>query len=95
MAFYVYIIKCFDDTYYTGFTVNISKRFSEHQNCKYPKSYTASRLPVELVYFTNFSSMEEALSREQQLKKWSVAKKEALINGKYNLLPNLAKKKFD
>ena len=94
MKYYVYILLCSDNTYYTGVTNNLSRRIKEHQNSKFPNSYISKRLPIKLVYFSEFTNITIAIEKEKQLKKWSKAKKEALINGKYENLPNLAKKKF-
>jgi len=93
-VYYVYILKCADDTYYTGFTSNLENRIEEHQQGKHQSSYTFNRKPIELVFYREFSNVEMAIETEKQLKKWSKAKKEALINGEYEKLPNLAKKKF-
>ncbi|HEA28417.1 MAG TPA: GIY-YIG nuclease family protein [Leeuwenhoekiella sp.] len=92
--FYVYILLCADQTYYTGITSNLTERIIEHRNKKYSNSYTSSRLPVELVFYCEFTDPEFAIAKEKQIKKWSKIKKEALIDGKYDELPNLAKKKF-
>ena len=59
-----------------------------------PESYTYKRRPVELVFYVEFTNIGFAIDKEKQIKKWSRAKKEALINGDYDELPNLAKKKF-
>jgi len=91
---YVYILKCADNTYYTGVTTNLPKRMFEHTTAKYPESYTAKRLPVELVFYTDFTDIFIAISKEKQIKNWSRAKKEALIAGKFDDLPNLSKKEF-
>ncbi|WP_029035313.1 GIY-YIG nuclease family protein [Salinimicrobium terrae] len=91
---YVYILKCTDDTYYTGITSNLQKRLVEHQSAKYPESYTAKRLPVELVFYAEFTDINIAILQEKQIKSWSRAKKEAAIEGRFEDLPNLAKKKF-
>ena len=93
-SYYVYILKCSDDTYYTGVTSNINKRYAQHQSGYYKDSYTSKRLPVELVFYAEFSMPGIAIEREKQIKKWSKAKKEALINNEFENLPNLAKKKF-
>ncbi len=93
-ALFVYILKCSDLTYYTGVTNNIERRLKEHQSGSSETSYTAQRLPVSLAYFTEISGELQAISKEKQIKKWSKAKKEALINGEFSSLPNLAKKKF-
>jgi predicted GIY-YIG superfamily endonuclease len=87
---WVYILKCADGSYYTGKTQNIEKRIAEHQNGVF-KGYTFDRRPVILVYSQEFSSYLEAIQAERQIKGWSRAKKEALINGDFNLLHELAK----
>jgi putative endonuclease len=92
--YYVYILKCSDNTYYTGFTSSLEKRFFEHQEGKYIESYTYKRRPLELVFYTEFTEAGFAIDIEKQIKKWSKAKKEALIQNEYEKLPNLAKKKF-
>ena len=92
--FYVYILECADNTFYTGITSDLEKRFVSHQNGKYPNSYTSVRRPVELVFFAEFTEASQAIETEKQIKKWSRAKKKALISGQFESLPNLAKKKF-
>lgn len=92
-GFYVYILKCKDESFYVGRTNDIDKRISEHsvgQGC----FYTAQRLPIELVFMQAVSSKQEAYVLEMQIKKWSRAKKQALIAGDWEQLTLLAKKKF-
>lgn len=91
---FVYILLCFDNSYYTGVTNDIFKRFEEHQKGYDSKSYTFNRRPIQLVFYTSFNSIEIAIEKEKQIKKWSKAKKVALINGNFEDLPNLSKKKF-
>ena len=91
---FVYILLCSDKTYYTGVTEDVFRRFNEHQDGKYFGSYTYNRRPVVLVYYVIFTDIKEAILFEKKIKKWSKAKKEALINGQYEDLPNLTKKKF-
>ncbi len=91
---FVYILKCSDKTYYTGVTSNLSKRIFQHQSGFYPGSYTYFRRPIELVFYCEFTDINLAIEKEKQIKKWSKAKKEALINDHFDALPNLAKKKF-
>ena len=93
-VYFVYILKCNDGTYYTGVTNNVERRFLEHKSGEDSNSYTYKRRPVELVFFSEISNIEYAIEKEKQIKKWSKNKKEALINGDFELLPNLAKKKF-
>ncbi len=93
--YYVYILKCIDDSYYTGVTNDIERRLIEHQEGKNKSSYTYNKRPVELVFYASFSNIEMAIEVEKQIKKWSRAKKQALIEGRFDDLVNLAKKKFD
>ena len=92
---YVYILKCSDNTYYTGVTSNLTQRIKEHTSGKHINSYTYSRRPLKLVYYTEFTDINLAILKEKQIKKWSRAKKEALINNETENLPNLSKKQFD
>ncbi|MGH8457214.1 MAG: GIY-YIG nuclease family protein [Stenotrophobium sp.] len=80
MSFWVYILKCSDESYYTGHTDNLEKRLGEHQQ-GLVKSYTSTRLSVELMFSKECSTREEALTAEQQIKGWSRKKKEALMRG--------------
>ena len=58
---YTYIVKCSDGSLYTGWTNNLEKRIQAHNEGKVPNIQT--RLPVELVYFEEFETKEEAMSR--------------------------------
>ena len=87
---YVYILKCADKSYYTGFTNNIERRIEEHNLGLNIYSYTFSKRPIELIWYNKFSSEFEAIEWEKKIKGWSRKKKEALINGNLELLPILA-----
>ena len=91
--FYLYILRCKDNSYYIGHTDNLDKRIAEHKAKKYA-GYTASRLPIELVYAETFSMRTEAMEAEYKIKKWSRNKKEALIKLNWDKIKELAKKKF-
>ncbi|MBP2831550.1 GIY-YIG nuclease family protein [Aquimarina sp. U1-2] len=91
---YVYILKCADTSYYTGVTSNLNKRLTQHKSGFYRDCFTYRRRPVELVFYAEFTSISMAIDTEKQIKKWSRAKKQALIDGDYDKLPNLAKKNF-
>ena len=96
MKFYfVYILKCSDNSYYVGITSNLDRRVTEHNTGKYSEAYTFSRRPVELVWCQEFLESNQAISCEKKIKKWSRAKKEAIINGEWDLLPILAECKND
>lgn len=77
---WVYILKCVDDTYYTGSTKDLDKRINEHQ-LGIGANYTKDRLPIKLVYCQEYKRIDEAFRREKQIQNWSRKKKEALING--------------
>jgi len=91
--YYVYILHCADDSYYVGVTNNFERRFEEHSTIAHERSYTASRLPVELVYLETHLYINYAIRREKNLKTWSHAKKTALIKGDMQQLRALSKKK--
>lgn len=86
---FVYILLCGDGCYYVGHTQNVSQRLQTHNSGNGP-GYTASRLPVRLVYQETLATLEEAVRRERQLKGWSRAKKQALIQGDLKRLSELA-----
>ena len=91
--FFIYILKCSDDSYYTGHTDNIEKRISEHRFGKYD-CYTAKRLPVKLVFAQTFTTRDEAFAAERKIKNWSRKKKESLIEKNWKKLSLYSKKKF-
>jgi len=90
---FMYILTCADGSYYTGSTKDLERRLWEHQNLL-GANYTRKRLPVKLVYFEEFSRIDDAFYREKQVQGWSRKKKEALISGDTDVLPKLAKKIF-
>ncbi len=90
--FYVYILKCNDDSYYTGHTDDIEKRLAEHIHGQMP-SYTTTRLPIHLVFSQEFMRREEAIAAERQIQGWSRKKKEALIAGNWKMLVHLSNNK--
>lgn len=75
---YTYIVECADGTLYTGWTNDIEKRLAAHNEGRGAK-YTRSRTPVKLVHLEEFSTKEEAMSREWEIKRYSTKKKRALI----------------
>lgn len=75
---YTYILKCKDDSLYTGWTNDLKKRITSHNAGKGAK-YTKARRPVELVYYEEFQTREEAMKREYAIKQMSRKEKEALI----------------
>lgn len=77
--YYVYILKCKDNTLYTGYTVDLDKRIQNH-NKGIGAKYTRGRIPVELVYYETYNNKSEALKREYSIKQLSKDKKLKLIN---------------
>lgn len=76
---YVYILKCSDNTLYTGWTTSLEKRLKAHNSGKGAK-YTKPRLPVKIVYFEEFEDKKEAMKREYAIKQLSREEKLNLIN---------------
>ena len=75
---YVYILRCSDNSLYTGWTNNLEERVKAHNNGKASKC-TRARLPVTLVYSEICESKSDAVRRECEIKKMSKAEKERLI----------------
>lgn len=81
--YYVYILRCSDNTLYTGYTVDLVNRLSKH-NLGLASKYTRVRLPVEMVYFEELESKSLAMKREIQIKKFKKPEKENLIKENLN-----------
>ena len=90
MAAWVYILKCRDGSYYTGCTTSLEQRIGQHKAGTF-SGYTSMRLPVEVVWCAEFQDIHDAISYERRLKRWTRAKKEAVINGEWDRLPILAR----
>ncbi|MDZ7715052.1 MAG: GIY-YIG nuclease family protein [Balneolaceae bacterium] len=89
---WIYILECSDGTYYTGCTSDLEKRISQHKEGLYD-GYTSKRLPVKLIWNTEFRNISNAIDAERQVKGWSRSKKEALMKGDFDLLQELAQSK--
>ena len=89
MKGYMYILECADGSYYTGSTNNLNLRIQQHQN-GLGANHTKRRLPIKLIYYEEYQRVDSAFYREKQVQGWSRKKKEALINGNPELLPELA-----
>ncbi len=76
---HIYIVQCADGTLYTGYASDVDRRVAAH-NAGRGAKYTASRLPVSLVYSESFDTKSDALKREHQLKQLPRAGKEKLIS---------------
>jgi putative endonuclease len=83
MNWRVYIIRCRDNSLYTGISNNVVRRFSEHTDqAKRCAKYLRGKGPLKLVFHADAGSMIEALKLERRIKKMSKAKKEELVAGK-------------
>lgn len=83
------MLRCADRRYYTGHTDDLERRIAEHQSGAF-KGYTHDRRPVELIWTQDFQTREQAKEAEMRIKKWSRAKKEALIDGDWEALGRAA-----
>lgn len=95
MSFWVYVIRCADDSYYTGHTDNLDNRLAQHHLGLVKSCYTYRRRPLVCVFTQDFTSRNEAISSEQQIKGWSRQKKEAMISGNWTEVSRLAMSSFD
>jgi putative endonuclease len=77
---YVYVLRCSDGSFYTGYTTDVKRRVREHDAGDGAK-YTRGRTPVELVHVERFDCKSAAMSREYEIKQLSRAEKEALVEG--------------
>jgi putative endonuclease len=80
MPYFVYILKCSDDTLYTGITTDIKRRVEEHNNSDKGAKYTKVRRPVTLVYSEELENRSVASKREYEIKQLKRQEKLKLIN---------------
>src|SRR5687768_9475275 len=92
MSFWTYILRCADNSYYTGHTEDLDLRIAQHHDGTFG-GYTHDKRPVELVWSDEFPTRIEALEAERKIKGWSRAKKEALIRGDWEAVQRLAKRR--
>jgi len=82
---FLYILKCKDNTLYTGITTDLERRLNEHNTKKTGAKYTSIRRPVRIVFSKKFKDRSEASKEEARIKKLSREEKNILINSKQNL----------
>jgi putative endonuclease len=90
MKGYMYILQCADGSYYTGSTIDLGRRLSEHDNLL-GANYTKKKHPVALVYYEEYSRIDQAFYREKQIQGWSHDKKKALIESNHKKLSLLSR----
>jgi putative endonuclease len=88
---HAYILRCSDGSYYVGSTWDLELRLWQHNNDG-GAAYTRRRQPVVLVWNAEFDSIIEAFAFEKRVQGWSRAKREALIRGEYDALPELSRR---
>ena len=88
--FYTYILQCSNGNYYIRHAHDLTNRIQDHNTGK-GALFTSARRPVRLVYSEDHTSKLAAIEREIQIKKWSRAKKKALIEGSKDCLRELSK----
>jgi len=93
MPFWVYMLRCADDSYYVGHTDDLERRYGQHTAGIFP-GYTHSWRPVTLVFSAELPTRLAALEAERRIKGWSRAKKAALIDRDWDAISALARKKF-
>ena len=91
---YVYMLECSDGSYYVGLSRRqyLETRVSEHELGLIP-GYTSTRRPVKLVWAEHIPRLVDAIAAERRIKSWSRAKKQALIQGDWDRLRQLAKRR--
>ena len=87
----VYIVRCTDESYYTGVTNDLDRRIAEHNEGTNEDAYTYDKRPVELMYAIGFHNNLEAFAFETKIKGWSRKKKEALFESDWDAIHEFAK----
>jgi putative endonuclease len=90
---WVYILRCADDSYYVGSTWNLEQRVEQHMT-GHGAAYTRSRRPVTLVFAEEFDRIDDAFAMEKRIQGWSRKKREALIDGAAERLPDLSRSRY-
>jgi predicted GIY-YIG superfamily endonuclease len=85
---HLYVLRCADEALYIGVTEDLSGRLARHNEGR-GCVFTARRAPVTLVYTESLPTRTAAMARERQIKRWTRAKKEALVAGDLKTLKRL------
>ena len=91
--FFVYVLRCSDDSLYVGVTSTLEQRIAQHHEGTFPGCYTFRRRPLSVVHVSEFAAFDEAFAAEKKLKRWSRAKKEAFVRGDFGELHWLARRR--
>ncbi len=88
MNWYVYLLQCADNTYYTGISTDLQRRLREHnEDDRKAARYTRARRPVSMVYFELCSDRSSASSREYEIRKLSRNRKNQLVESMSGQIP--------
>ncbi|GHF26061.1 GIY-YIG nuclease family protein [Pseudolysinimonas yzui] len=90
---FTYILRCADGSYYVGSTRDLERRLAQHAAGE-GAVYTRRRRPVELVWAHEFQLVDDAFALEKKVQNWSRAKREALIEGRFDELPGLSRSAY-
>ncbi|MFA5770317.1 MAG: GIY-YIG nuclease family protein [Patescibacteria group bacterium] len=77
--YYLYLLRCSDNSLYCGQTKDLKRRIKEHNSDDSKSKYTRTKRPVKLVYFERYKTINEVLKREFEIKKMTKTEKEVLI----------------
>ena len=91
--YYVYMLRCFDGTFYVGVTNNAEYRIAQHEFGVDPDCYTFNRRPLKLGHLSEFGEITDAIAWEKRLKGWSHAKKPALAEGDWQAVRRYARRR--
>ncbi|NND79552.1 MAG: GIY-YIG nuclease family protein [Maribacter sp.] len=89
-SYHVYILRCSDDTFYTGITGDFDDRWSQHKAGHYRTCYTFRRRPLKIEYILKFKDVIQAILFEKKIKGWTRAKKEAIITANFDKIQLLS-----
>ena len=90
---WTYLLECSDGTYYVGSTVDLERRVAQHDAGE-RAAYTRRRRPVRLVWAAEFDRIAEAFAFEKRVQGWNRRKRRALIEGRWDSLPELASRSW-
>jgi predicted GIY-YIG superfamily endonuclease len=90
-TYYVYVLRCFDGTFYVGMTSDIEQRVAQHHCGIFATCYTYTRRPLILVHVSDFRSVDQAIAAEKKLKGWSHRKKRAFVESNWSDLKRFAR----
>jgi len=89
--YYVYMLRCFDGSFYVGVTNDFDRRYFEHCDGIDPECYTFSRRPLRVVYVGEFQWIQEAIDFEKKMKAWSHKKKRAFAERNWHDLTRFSR----